>query len=120
MNKYKRNYSLICDELLVPLYTPISHDVRPIFFDEAKMVLRHIGNWYIDDTYSYIRVYGVTTSPHLLPNNVPNRELIVGIAYQTILHGFKVVLVNKYKKRLFIPYNFCIELNKLINFNYAN
>jgi hypothetical protein len=54
---------------------------------------------------TYIRVFGATGAPHLLPTHVPDRLIVGEIYYQTILQGYNATLV-KDKKRAFIPYGF--------------
>jgi hypothetical protein len=64
-----------------------------------------IGNWYFEEKHTYLRIYGATIPPHLLPVYVPDRLVIGEICYHTIMQGFNATLV-KDKKILFIPYGF--------------
>jgi hypothetical protein len=75
--------------------------------DEAKKVIDKIGHWYLDERETYIRVFGTTGAPHLLPIYVPDRLVLGEICYQTILQGYNATLV-KDKKWDFIPYGFHI------------
>jgi len=70
-------------------------------------VLSNIGDWYIERDFTYIRIYGATKAPHLLPKFVPERLVLREIAYQTILHGFNAYLVKE-KLKTFISYSVCI------------
>jgi hypothetical protein len=71
----------------------------------AKKMISKVGHWYLDERDTYIRVFGATRAPHLLPAHVPDRLVVGEICYQTILQGYNATLV-KDKKRAFIPYGF--------------
>jgi hypothetical protein len=70
------------------------------------MILKVV-HWYLDERDTYIRVFGATGAPHLLPVYVLDRLVVAKICYQTILQGYNATLV-KDKKRAFIPYGFHI------------
>jgi hypothetical protein len=59
----------------------------------------------LEETTTYIRVFGATGAPHLLPTHVLDKLIVEEIYYQTILQGYNATLV-KDKKREFIPYGF--------------
>jgi hypothetical protein len=51
-------------------------------------LLRNIGNWYLQESYTYFNIFGVTTQPYLLPKYLANRLILGQIIYQMILQGF--------------------------------
>jgi hypothetical protein len=53
-NKYKKSYAMICDLFLAQLYTIIFHQECPRLSKQAKKILSHIGNWYIEEKHTYI------------------------------------------------------------------
>jgi hypothetical protein len=73
----------------------------------AKKMISKVGHWYFEETNTYIRVFGATGTPHLLPIHVPDHLIFGEICYQAIMQGYNASLV-KYKKREFIPYGFHI------------
>jgi hypothetical protein len=77
------------------------------YLQTAKKMIEKVGHWYLDERSTYIRVFGATRAPHLLPAHVPDRLVVGEICYQTILQGYNATLV-KDKKRAFIPYGFHI------------
>jgi hypothetical protein len=81
----------------------------PQLTDNAKKIISHIGNWYIQENITYIRICGATEAPHLLPKYVPDRLVVGEIAYQIVLQGFNASLLKEAKKNIFIPYGFRIE-----------
>jgi hypothetical protein len=64
-----------------------------------------VGHWYLDEHDTYIIVFWVTRSPHILPAHVPDWIVVGEIFYQTILQAYNATSV-KDKKREFIPYGF--------------
>jgi hypothetical protein len=71
--------------------------------DEGIQLLYKIGDWYIEKELTYLRIYGATAAPNLLPKFVPDRLVLREIAYETLLFGFNASLVKE-KLRLFITY----------------
>jgi hypothetical protein len=82
------------------------------------MVIKSIGYWFLDEDYTYIRIYGVT-APHILPKYVPNKLFLSKIAFQTMIVGFNSFLSKGVKKNLFIPYHFSIGYYTLIKYSQA-
>jgi hypothetical protein len=73
----------------------------------TKKMISKVGHWYLEETTTYIKVFGATRAPHLLPAHVPDWLIVGEICYQTIMQGYNATLV-KDKKRAFIPYGFHI------------
>lgn len=108
-NRYKKSFVVICDQLIAHIYFFLFRKEFPRLSDEAKKVISKIGHWYLDEWETYIRVFGATGAPHLLPIYVPGRLVLGEIFYSTILQGYNATLV-KYKKRAFMLYGFHIGL----------
>jgi hypothetical protein len=106
-NRYKKSYSLICDQFIAHIHLLLFKKECPRLSDTAKKIISKVGHWYLDERDTYIRVFGATRAPHLLPVYVPDRLIVGEICYQSILQGYNATLV-KDKKRAFIPYGFHI------------
>jgi hypothetical protein len=106
-NRYKRFYALICDEFIARVHFIIFRKECPRLSATTKKMISKVGHWYFKETSTYIRVFGATGAPHLLPVHVPDHLILGDICYQTILQGYNASLV-KDKKRDFIPYGFHI------------
>jgi hypothetical protein len=52
-------------------------------------MISKVGHWYLDEHATYIRVFGATGAPHILPAHVPDRLVVGEICYQTILQGLQ-------------------------------
>jgi hypothetical protein len=53
----------------------------------SKKIMGNLGtiaDWYIEERFSYIKVYGCFASPHALPNFLPDSLICKEVAYQTI------------------------------------
>jgi hypothetical protein len=106
-NRYKKSYALICDEFITHIYFIIFKKEFPRLSAAAKKMIAKVGHWYLDEHSTYIRVFGATRAPHLLPTHVPDWLVVGEICYHTILQGYNTTLV-KDKKHAFIPYGFHI------------
>jgi len=108
-NKYTKSYDVICDQFIARIYSFLFKRECPILSDEENKVIAKIGHWYLEERETYIKDFGATGAPHLLPIYVLDRLVLREIFYQTILQGYNATLV-KDKKRDFIPYGFHIGL----------
>lgn len=54
-----------------------------MFSKEAKVDIFPVARWFGKETFTYIRVFGSTTSTHVLRYYVPDKLLAREIAYQT-------------------------------------
>jgi hypothetical protein len=104
-NRYKKSYSLICDEFIARVYFIIFKREFPRLSIAAKKIISSVGQWYLEETNNYIKLFGTTNTLHILPTHVPNWLIMGEIYYQTILQGYNSTLV-KDKKEEFIPYSF--------------
>jgi hypothetical protein len=102
-NEYKKSYTAIYDGFLARVYSLIFKKNYLRFSYAARKVISRIGHWYLEERSTYLRIFGATGAPHLLPAHVSNRLVLGEICYHTILQGFNASLV-KDKKRAFIPY----------------
>jgi hypothetical protein len=106
-NRYKKSYAVICDHFIAPIYFLLFKRECPRLSDKEKKVIVKISHWYLDKRETYIRVFGTTGAPHLLPLHVPDQIVLGEICYKTIIQGYNATLV-KDKKRAFISYGFHI------------
>jgi len=77
----KENFYDLCDYFLTSLYKSIfgyyPHRISPWSIKSLKI----IGDWYMRKCYTYVRIFGATGPPHMLPKYVPNKLLVREIAY---------------------------------------
>jgi hypothetical protein len=68
---YKKHIYDICDYFLAPLHTIIFGYTPYRISKESMATLKDIADWYMGKYYTYIRVYGNSEAPHILPKYVP-------------------------------------------------
>jgi hypothetical protein len=76
--------------------------------DKDMKVIRRIGDWYLMEHRTYIRVYGAMNLPHLLPRFVPDKLVLQEVVYQTIIHGVGGMMY-RLKKEIWPPLPLCVE-----------
>jgi hypothetical protein len=84
-NRYKKSYSLICDEFTTCVYFILFKKEFPRLPVATKNMISKVVHWYLDECDTYIMVFGATRAPHLLPTHVLDRLVVGEICYQTIL-----------------------------------
>jgi hypothetical protein len=72
-NRYKKSYSLICDEFIARIHFILFKKECPRLSTAAKKVISKVDHWYLDECDTYIRVFEATKAPHLLPAHVPDQ-----------------------------------------------
>jgi hypothetical protein len=101
-HKYQTNYQRIYEHFLAPLYEFIFCTSPPCMTDKAIIVIRRIGDWYLMEHGTYIRIYSAMKPPNLLPRLVPDKLVLQEVAYQTIIHGVGGILYRS-KKSIWPP-----------------
>jgi hypothetical protein len=101
---YKRYFYDICNYFLSPLYTVLFGFPRHIISIKAQTGMKGVEYWYLGKYYSYIRVYGSTGAPHILPLFVPDHLLMREISYQTTRKRVTSLLMRSSKN-----YGLCFQ-----------
>jgi hypothetical protein len=70
--------------------------------------VQRIGDWYLLEYKTYIKIYGAIKAPHLLPRSVPYKVVLQEIAYQTVIQKFRASLYRD-KKSIWPPLPFWVE-----------
>jgi hypothetical protein len=83
----KEHFYEICHHVIIPLHQAFFSFLPPRITEQAMHNLDQIGDWYIEETFSYIRVYGCNAPPHALPKFMPDRLVCREIAYQTTVQA---------------------------------
>src|SRR5271168_1107177 len=64
---YKDHLYQIYNGFMLPIYYAIFDKHAPKSSSEAEVDLTAIGNWFREDKFTYIRVFGSLAKPHVLP-----------------------------------------------------
>jgi hypothetical protein len=77
----------ICHNVIVPVHITIYGHPPPRIL---VMIMGNLGNlayWFIEENFSYIKVFGCLVTPHDLPQILPNRLVCREVAYHTVGGG---------------------------------
>jgi hypothetical protein len=96
-NRFKKYYSFICDEFIAQIYFIILNKECPRLSAVDKKMISMVCHWYLDECATYIRVFGATGAPHILPSHVSDQFVVGEICYQTIFQGYNDTLVKEKK-----------------------
>ena len=67
-HKYYSHYRDICEHFIIPLYTLILLVESNCMLEEAFKVVQEYGSYYLTEEGLYLRIYGGSRAPSLLPN----------------------------------------------------
>jgi hypothetical protein len=70
-NMNKNSYVVIYNHFIARIYLFLFRKEFLRLSNEAKKFIAKVGHWYLDEQETYIRVFGATRAPHLLPIYVP-------------------------------------------------
>ena len=70
----------------------------PRIFETISENLREIADWFIEESFSYIRVYGCSVPRHALPKFLPNRLVLREVAHQIVKGDIGIELKAAQKK----------------------
>jgi len=94
---------------MIPLHLNLKNQTAPRCMQEAINAIKQIGDWFIDEEFSYIRIYGCEGAPHILPRYVPDRLALREIRYQIVGVGIVSSLSKSKKKKIpYFPISLCI------------
>jgi hypothetical protein len=77
----KKLFYDICNYFMVPLHLILKNPLAPRLTQEAIDTIKENGDWFIDEEFSYVRIYGCEGAPHILPRYVLDRLVLREIAY---------------------------------------
>jgi hypothetical protein len=80
--------------------------------------LGKIADWYIEDQFSYIRVFGCSVPLHALPKFLPDRLVCREVVHQTVLSGISKEL-KALQKKVWPTFPLQIGMFTLIDFGHS-
>ena len=83
---YAPRFYDICQHFLGTIYFSIFKKEAPAFSPEATALIATMGDWYVAEYFSYIRIWGSNTV-HMLPRIVPDRLVLEEVAFQIVNDG---------------------------------
>jgi hypothetical protein len=85
-DKVKYFFYEICNWVVVLMHTAIYGYPPPRISNKIVTNLGDIVDWYVEENFSYIRVFGCSIAPHALPQFLPDRLVCCEVAHQNV-HG---------------------------------
>ena len=79
------------------MYQMIFKGDAPTFSERARARISIIGDWYVGEYFSYIRMWDSNTV-HLLPRIVPDKMVLQEISYQIVIDGVFPKLASSKRK----------------------
>jgi hypothetical protein len=86
-DKAKDFFYEICNWVVVPMHIVIFGHPPPIISDTVVANLGKVADWYIEEHFSYIRVFVGSVPPYALPQFLPDRLVCREVARQIVLGG---------------------------------
>jgi hypothetical protein len=88
----------ICHSVVVPIHIAIYGRPSPGISEKIMGNLGTFAYWYIEENFSYIRVFSYSIPPHSLPKILPDRLVCQEVAYQIVAGGITKELKAAHKK----------------------
>jgi len=84
--------------VIIPMHKNFYGCEPPRISDRVIENLKEIADWFIDENFSYIRVYGYFIPPHALPKFLPDRLVCRDVAHQIVKGDIGLELKAAQKK----------------------
>ena len=103
---------------MVPVHVSIFGNPLPWILDSITANLNKVANWYVEEEFSYIRVFDTYVPPHALPLFIPDRLACCEIAMQTVIGGISKELKG-FSKKVWPPFPIHLNTYSLLDFGHA-
>jgi hypothetical protein len=90
----------------------------PRISDKIVTNLGKIADWYIEEHFSYIRVFGCSIPPHVFPKFPPDRLVCREVVHQTMLGGINKEL-KAVQKKVWTTFPLQIGMFSLFDFSHS-
>jgi len=96
--KAKDVFYKICHHVVVSDHIALYGFPPPRILDRIMGNLGKISYWFIEENFSYIKVFGCSVPPYALPIFLPDRLVCQEVSYQTVTWGIIKELKEAQKK----------------------
>jgi len=100
------------------MHTAIYGFPPPRISEKIMANMDKIADWYIEENFSYIRVFGCSVPPHALPEFLPERLVCREVAHQ-IVHGGISKELKALQKRVCHSFPMQIGMFSLLDFGHS-
>jgi hypothetical protein len=88
----------VCHFVIIPMHKLFFRCEPPRISDVVIENLKSVVDWFIEENFSYFRVYGCSIPPHALPKFLPDRLICREVAHQLAKGGIGLELKALQKK----------------------
>jgi hypothetical protein len=103
---------------VIPVHIAIYGHPPPIISEKIMGNLGKLADWFIEENFSYIRVFGCSIPPRALPQFLPDRLVCREVAYQTVVGGINKELKSD-KKKVWPTYPIQVGMFTLLYFGHS-
>jgi hypothetical protein len=100
------------------MHTVIFGHSPPRISDAVATNLEKVADWYIEEHFSYIRVFGCSVPPYALPKFLLDRLVCREVARQTVLGGINKEL-KEVQKKVWPSFPLQIDAFSLLDFDHS-
>jgi hypothetical protein len=104
--------------VMVLMHVTIFGNPPPRISDSIAANLSSVADWYMEEEFSYIKVFGASVPPHALPLFIPNRLACHEIVRQTVIGGISKELKG-FSKKVWPPFPIHLNTYSLLYFRHA-
>jgi hypothetical protein len=114
----KDSFYKICHFVMIPVHQMLYGYEPPCISESIMENLKAVVDWFIEENFSYIRVFRCSIPPHTLPKSLPDRLVCKEVAHQIVIGGIGNEL--KVAQKRFWPI-FPVQIGKysLLNLGHA-
>jgi hypothetical protein len=94
----KNSFFEICHFIVIPMHKMFYGFEPPCIYETVLENLKAIANWFIDENFSYIRVYGCSIPPHALPKFLSDRLVCREVVHKIVKGSIGIELKVAQKK----------------------
>lgn len=96
---YRNHLYIIFNGFVLPVYYSIFNKPSPRISEEAGIDLTTVGSWFGEEKFTYVRLFGSLTTPHVLPMYVLDKLFPWELAYQITVARMSKTLTD-FKKHM--------------------
>jgi hypothetical protein len=116
--KAKDLFYEICHNVIVPVHIAIYGHPPPRISERIMGNLGKLADWFIEENFSYIRVFGCSVPPHALPQFLPDRLVCREVVYQIVVGGINKEL-KEAQKKVWMTFPIQVGMFTLLDFGHS-
>jgi hypothetical protein len=103
---------------MVPVHVSIFGNPLPWILDSIMANLSRVAKWYVEEEFSYLRVFRASVPLHALPLFIPDRLACHEVTMKTVIGGISKELKG-FSKKVWPPFPIHLNTYFLLDFGHA-